>query len=107
MKEEVLVVIKPEGLTKFLVGKVFDELEKARLELIAIKTLYVTVDLAKEHYFHLRGQPFYQTVINHMTGKYHSAKNVIAMILQGNHAIKKCREIAGATNPKEADPRSI
>ena len=107
MKEPVLVVIKPEGLSKALLGTIFLKLERAKVELVAIKTLRVTRRLAQEHYCHLKGQPFYQMVINHMLGKYHKSKNVVAMIFRGENAIKKCRRIAGATNPKEADPSSI
>ena len=59
------------------------------------------------HYRHLKDKPFFEDVIKYLLGEYHDRHKVLAMVYWGKDAIKKVREIAGATNPEEADPVSI
>lgn len=107
MKTPALVIIKPEGLYRALVGYVLNKFIKTDLEIVAMHLVKVSRELAEEHYKHLRGQPFYNGVIDHMMGVYHGDSRVLAIVYYGNDAIKKCRKIAGATNPEEAEPTSV
>ncbi len=107
MKTSALVIIKPEGLYRSLVGDIINKFNETGLELIALKLVEVSQEKAEEHYKQLKDKPFFNGVINHLMGKYHSGCRVVAMVYYGNEAIKKCRRVAGATNPEEADPKSI
>ena len=107
MKEGVLVLIKPDGITKDLFGYILIRLTEARLEVIASRIVKVSRKLAAEHYKHLKGKPFFEEVIQFSLGSFHERKYVMALVLWGEEAIKKCRDLAGATNPEEADPSSI
>ena len=107
MKQAALVIIKPDGLNKGIAGNILTKFANAELELIAIRVVRVSKQLAEEHYKHIRGKPFFKQVIEYIIGKYHKEKNVIAMVYYADNAIKKCRTIAGATNPEEAAPKSI
>lgn len=107
MKAPALVIIKPEGLYRSLVGDIINKFSETGLELIALKLVDVPKERAEEHYKQLKDQPFFNGVINHLMGKYHNGCRVVAMVYYAHDAIKKCRRVAGATNPEEADPKSI
>lgn len=107
MKEPVLVLIKPDGISKGLIGPIFTKFSQAELEIIAIKIAPSRRDVIEEHYFHLRGQPFFDEVIEYLMGSGYKQKKLMAVVYYGTDAIKKCRAIAGATNPEEARPSSI
>ncbi len=107
MKEPVLVLIKPDGISKGLIGPVFTKFSQADLEIIGIKIAKSRRDVIEEHYFHLRDQPFFEEVIEYLMGIGYKRKKLLAVIYYGEDAIKKCRAIAGATNPEEAHPASI
>jgi len=82
-------------------------LSETKLEIVAAKMVRVTDELAIEHYSHLKDKPFFPEIIRYLKGELHDRKKVMALVYWGKDAIKKCREIAGATNPEEADPTSI
>lgn len=107
MKEPVLILLKPDSLSNYLTGKVIDCFCELKLDIIAIRTTKVSKELAKEHYNHLSNQPFFSDLIDHITGEGYSRQNVIVIIYCGEGAIARCRALAGATNPQEADPQSI
>ena len=107
MRHPALVIIKPDGISKDLAGPIFTKFAEAKLEIIAIKIAKATRALAEMHYEHLKDEPFFEDIINYLIGKYHKQKKLLAIIYYGRDAIKKCRKIAGATNPEEADPASI
>jgi nucleoside-diphosphate kinase len=107
MKQPALILVKPDGLMKGLVGSIISRFEKEDMALIAARVVDVSRELAEDHYHHLCDKPFYQEVIEYLVGDYHNGHNVVAMVFYGENAIKKCRAIAGATNPEEADPKSI
>lgn len=102
-----LVIIKPDGLVKSLTGNILTRLSETKLEIVAAKIVRVTDGLAREHYKHLKDEPFFSELINYIKGELHERKKVLAMVYWGEEAIKKVRQIAGATNPEEADPVSI
>ena len=102
-----LIIVKPDGLKKSLTGNILTRLSETKLEIISAKVVRVSHELAAEHYRHLKEKPFFNEVIKYLQGEYHDRKKVLAMVYYGKDAIKKVRDIAGATNPEEADPVSI
>ena len=107
MKQQTLILIKPDGLVKSLTGNILTRLSETKLEIIAAKIVSVSPELAKEHYQHLSDKPFFDELVNYLQGKLHSRRKVMAMVYWGENAIQKVRELAGATNPEEAEPTSI
>ena len=77
------------------------------LEIMAAKITRATKEMATEHYQHLKDKPFFDELIKYLQGELHNRRKVMALVYWGEDAIKKCRELAGATNPEEADPTSI
>lgn len=107
MLEQTLVIIKPDGLKKSLTGNILTRLSETKLEIIAAKIVRVSRELAEEHYSHLKEEPFFEELIRYIQGELHQRKKVMAMVYWGEEAIRKVREVAGATNPEEANPTSI
>ena len=106
-QEATLVIVKPDGLKKSLTGDVLSRLSKTSLKIIGAKVIKVTDELALAHYSHLKDKPFFKELTKYITGHLHGENRVMALIYYGKDAIGKVREIAGATNPEEADPISI
>ncbi|RJP27314.1 MAG: nucleoside-diphosphate kinase [Candidatus Omnitrophota bacterium] len=107
MNKAVLILIKPDGLKKSLTGNILTRLSETKLEIVAAKMVRVKRDLAAEHYKHLNDKPFFEELIKYLQGELHNRKKVMALIYWGKDAINKCRELAGATNPEEAESTSI
>ena len=107
MNEQVLILIKPDGLSKSLTGNILTRLSETKLEIVAAKMVRVTPDLAVKHYQHLKDKPFFEELIKYILGDYHDRKKVMAMVYWGEGATAKCRRLAGATNPEEAESTSI
>lgn len=107
MIQQTLVLIKPDGLKKSLTGNILTRLSETKLEIVAAKMARVSKGLATEHYKLLRDKPFFDELIRYLTGELHDRKKVMAMVYWGEGAIQKVRDIAGVTNPEEANPVSI
>ena len=107
MEQAVLILIKPDGLKKSLTGNILTRLAETKLEIVAAKMVRVSKDLAEEHYQHLKDKPFFGEIIKYLQGDLHDRKKVMALVYWGNEAIKKCRDLAGSTNPEEAESTSI
>jgi len=107
MDEQTLVLIKPDGLKKSLTGNILTRLSETKLEIVAAKMVRVSKELATKHYEHLKDKPFFPELIKYLQGELHDRKKVLAMVYWGEGAIAKVKELAGATNPEEADPTSI
>ena len=107
MSQAVLILIKPDGLKKSLTGNILTRLSETKLEIVAAKIVRVPRALAEEHYKHLKDKPFFGEIIQYLQGELHDRKKVMALVYWGKDAIKKCRDLAGATNPEEAEPTSI
>lgn len=105
--EQTLVLIKPDGLKKSLTGNILSRLSEARLEIAATRMVRVSRELAEEHYAGLKTKPFFEELIQYVMGEFHERRKVMALVYHGEDAIKKIRDICGATNPEEADPASI
>jgi nucleoside-diphosphate kinase len=107
MNQATLILIKPDGLKKSLTGNILTRLSESKLEIVAAKVTRVSSELAEEHYRHLKDKPFFKEIIKYICGELHNRRKVMALIYWGEDAIVKCRQLAGATNPEEADPTSI
>ena len=107
--QNTLVLIKPDGLKKSLTGNILTKLAETRLRIVGAKVVSVTKELAEQHYAHLKDKPFFPELLNYIQGKPYGEEyqRVLAMVYRGDDAIQKVREIAGATNPEEADPTSV
>lgn len=102
MREPALVIVKPDGISKQLVGHVFSKFAQSRLDIIGLRVVKVTRALAEKHYMHLKDKPFFDEIVAYLSGGYHRENKLIAVIYYGENAIKKCRVVAGATNPEQA-----
>lgn len=102
MKERTLSIIKPDGVRKRLIGEVVKRFEDNGLTPIAMKMLHLTKTEAESFYAVHRGKPFYDSLTNFM-----SSGPIVVMILEGENAIGKNRELMGATNPAEAAEGTI
>ncbi len=102
MKEETLVLIKPDAVGKSVIGKIIAIYEENGLSVRAAKMMRMTRELAAKHYEEHIGRPYYEELVEFMTGG-----PIIAMIISGEDAIKRVREINGKTNPKEAAEGTI
>ena len=107
MSQATLILIKPDGLKKSLTGNILTRLSETKLEIVAAKMVRVSRELAEEHYKHLKDKPFFEELIKYLQGELHERRKVMALIYWGKEAIVKCRELAGATNPEQAEPTSI
>ena len=107
MDQATLILIKPDGLKKSLTGNILTRLSETKLEIVAAKMARVSQELAEEHYKHLKDKPFFEELIQFIRGELHNRHKAMALIYWGEEAIKKCRELAGSTNPEEAEPTSI
>ena len=100
--ERTLVLVKPDGVRRGLVGEIVARFERKGLKLLAAKTLRVTPEVARQHYAEHEGKPFYPGLIQHIT-----SGPVVAIALEGRSAIAVVRLITGATNPQTAAPGTI
>lgn len=107
MVQAVLILIKPDGLKKSLTGNILTRLAETKLEIVAAKMVRVSKELAEEHYKQLKDKPFFKEIIKYLQGDLHDRKKVMALVYWGPDAIKKCRDLAGATNPEEAESTTI
>ncbi len=107
MNEATLILIKPDGLKKSLTGNILTRLSETKLEIVAAKILRASRALAEAHYAHLRDKEFFPDLIRYIRGELHDRRKVMALVYWGEEAISKCRQLAGATNPEEAESTSI
>jgi len=105
--EKTLVLIKPDAMLKKLAGHIITDLYNLDLKMIGMKLVSVKKELAEQHYSEHVGKPFYDELIDHITGKLHGNENVIAIVYRGENAIQKVRDIAGQANPDECKPHHI
>ncbi len=107
MNQATLILIKPDGLKKSLTGNILTRLSETKLEIVAAEIVKVSQQLAQQHYAQLKDKPFFDDLIKYIRGEFHNRRKVMALIYWGPDAIVKCRQLAGATNPEEAESTSI
>lgn len=101
--ERTLVLIKPDAMVKRLAGNIITDLYNLDLKMVGLKLVNVKRELAEQHYSEHKDKPFFEELIKHITGELHNNENVIAIVYQGENAIKKIRESVGKTNPDESE----
>src|SRR5210317_1668628 len=102
MIERTLAIIKPDGISRNLMGEIVKRLEGESLKIVAMKMIKMNKEQAKGFYRVHEGKPFYESVTDFM-----SSGPSVVMILEGENVIKKYRNIMGATNYKEAEEGTI
>jgi nucleoside-diphosphate kinase len=100
--ERTLVLVKPDGVQRGLIGEVISRLERRGLRMVAARFILVSQELAETHYAIHKGKSFYDGLI-----KYITSAPVMAMVWEGPNAIAAVRQTMGATRPTEAAPGSI
>ncbi|MGL5615453.1 MAG: nucleoside-diphosphate kinase [Sarcina sp.] len=100
--EKTLVLIKPDAVERNLIGAITKIYEDNGLKVINMKLEKITEELAKEHYKEHEGKSFYENLI-----KYITRSPLVAMVLTGENAIEKVRELNGKTNPENAAEGTI
>ncbi len=102
MNERTLSIIKPDGVTRNLIGEIIKRIEGQALKIRAMKMILMTKDQAKGFYAVHKGKPFYESVTDFM-----SSGSCVVMVLEGEDAIKRYRDLMGATNFEEAEEGTI
>ncbi len=102
MKERTLSILKPDAVSDNNIGKIITRFEEAGLQIVAAKMIHLSTQQAQGFYAVHAHRPFFQDLVNFMI-----QGPVLVMVLEGDHAITKNRNIMGATNPKEASPGTI
>lgn len=100
--ERTLVLIKPDGVEKNIIGDILARYEHKGLKIVALKLVKVSEAQAKFHYAEHEGKGFFGELISFIT-----SAPLIAAVVEGQDAIKAVRQLNGATNPLEAVPGSI
>ncbi|NPA49509.1 MAG: nucleoside-diphosphate kinase [Thermodesulfobacteria bacterium] len=100
--ERTLSMIKPDGVSRNIIGEVLSFFEKGGLRIVAMKMLRLTKEQAQEFYVVHKDKPFYDELTDYM-----SSGPIVALVLEGENAISRCREIMGATDPAEAAEGTI
>lgn len=100
--ERSLVLVKPDGVQRALVGEIIARLERRGLRLAGAKFMQVSTALAEEHYAEHNGKPFYNGLVEYIT-----SAPVMAMAWEGPNAVAAIRQTMGATRPTEAAPGTI
>jgi nucleoside-diphosphate kinase len=100
--ERTLVLVKPDGVQRGLIGEVISRLERRGLRLVGAKFVQVSQTLAETHYAIHQGKPFYDGLIRYIT-----SSPIMAMVWEGPNAVAAVRQTMGATRPVEAAPGSL
>ena len=102
MTERTLLLIKPDGVERRLVGEILGRVERKGLTIAALELRTVSDKLARSHYAEHDGKPFFEELVSFIT-----SGPLVAMVLEGESAIVAARQVIGATNPLEATTGSI
>lgn len=100
--EQTLSIIKPDAVKKNVIGKIITRFEEAQLRIVAARMMQLTRGQAEQFYAVHAERPFFNALVDFMI-----QGPVFVQVLQGENAIKKNRDLMGATNPKEALPGTI
>ncbi|MCG3140425.1 MAG: Nucleoside diphosphate kinase [Anaerolineae bacterium] len=100
--QRTLVIIKPDGVQRGLVGKILTRFEERGYKLVALKFMAVPMELAEAHYAVHKGKFFYQSLVDYIT-----SSPVVVMVVEGHEAIGAVRKMVGATRPWEAEAGTI
>ena len=100
--DRTLILVKPDGVARGLVGEVIGRLEAKGLRLVAVELRTLTAEVAQAHYAEHRERPFFGSLVEFITGG-----PLLALVVEGPRAIEAFRALAGATDPVKAAPGTI
>ncbi len=100
--ERTLVLLKPGSIQRSLVGRIIARFEDRGLKIIALKMMHVSPELAEKHYWEHKTKPFFKDLVDYIT-----SGPIVAMVLEGPHAISVVRTVNGKTDPLESAPGTI
>ena len=100
--ERTLILLKPDAVQRGLTGAIIQRFEAKGFKIVGAKLMQISPELAAEHYAAHQGKPFYAPLVAFMT-----ASPIIAMVLEGNDAVRVTRSMMGATFGPDADPGTI
>jgi nucleoside-diphosphate kinase len=100
--ERTLILVKPDAFARNLTGEIIARFERKGLRLVALQLMTMTRELAAQHYAEHAGKGFYDELVEFIT-----SGPLVAMVLEGESAIRAARQVIGATNPLEATTGSI
>ena len=100
--ERTLILVKPDGVARSLVGEVVSRVENKGYKVIGLKMMTPTREILAKHYAEHEGKPFYEPLLEFML-----SGPIVAMIAEGNRVIEGFRKLAGTTDPTTAEPGTI
>lgn len=100
--EQTLLLIKPDGVQKRIIGEIVSRFERRSLKISALRMLRVDTELANRLYDIHKGKPFFDELVDFIT-----SGDIVAMVIEGDNVISLVRKMIGATDPNEADPGTI
>lgn len=100
--ERTLILVKPDGVQRGLIGEIINRFERRGLKLVGMKFIQMSQELAEKHYGVHKERPFYKDLVAYIT-----SGPVVAMVWEGKEAIAAARATMGATKPVEAAPGTI
>ncbi len=101
-RQKTLVIIKPDGIQKNIIGEIISRIEKKGLKILNMKMMKLSRELAEKHYEEHRNKPFFKSLVNFIT-----SAPIIVMIVEGKDVISIFRSMMGPTDPKNAAPGTI
>jgi nucleoside-diphosphate kinase len=100
--ERTLILVKPDGVKRNLVGEVLSRIETKGYTIVALKRMSADRELLVRHYAEHEGKPFFEPLVEFM-----ASGPIVALIAEGNRVIEGFRKLAGATDPTVAEPGTI
>ena len=100
--DRTLILVKPDAFARNLTGEIIARFERKGLRIVALKYMTMDTQLAEQHYAEHEGKPFFGELVSFIT-----SGPLVAMVLEGDEAVRAARQVIGATNPLEAAPGSI
>ncbi len=100
--ERTLIIVKPEGVQRGLIGEVIARFERKGLKVVGLKLMQIPRETAEKHYAEHVGKPFYEGLVAHIT-----SSPVVVGVLEGPDAVSVARTMMGVTNPRQAAPGTI
>jgi nucleoside-diphosphate kinase len=100
--DRTLILVKPDAFARNLTGEIIARFERKGLRIAALKYMTMDAQLAEQHYAEHEGKPFFGELVSFIT-----SGPLVAMVLEGDEAVRAARQVIGATNPLEATTGSI
>src|SRR4030088_2170816 len=100
--DRTLILVKPDAFARGLTGEILARFERKGLKIVAMRHMAVTRDEAERHYAEHAERPFFGELVQFIT-----SAPIVALVLEGPHAVRAARQVIGATDPLEAAPGSI